>query len=80
MISDSSVLKGILFVLMLASLLLIYYLWYLVLKQINATDFMWFIFVFMVFFGIIVAALRSVIDEAKIKDLQKRVKFLEDRR
>jgi predicted membrane protein len=80
MVNENIALRGVVFVLSTATLFIVWYLWYAILKQINATDFMWFIFVFMIFFGIITQTFRYVLEDGRIKDLQKRVKALEEKK
>ena len=79
MSSDTTKLKAVVYCIALVSLVIGFYLWYLTLKQINATEFIWFVFGFHIFFGLIFALLRGVIEDGKLKELEKRIKELETR-
>jgi hypothetical protein len=82
MISDSTKLKGILFGLTLIGLILAYYVTYLILKSIHASEYLWFVWIFSVIFNFIVASLKigSENYDRRIKNLESRLDRIERER
>lgn len=79
MVSDSTKLQALIFFFSIFAVIVTYYLWYIVLKHIHATDFIWFVWVFSATFGIIIACVKVASDNynGRIKNLEDRVSRLE---
>lgn len=79
MISDRTKLKVIVTLFGIVSFFTSIYLWYLMLKQINASDYIWFVWVFWMFFSAILVIFRDVIfeTEKRIKSLEERISRIE---
>lgn len=72
--NDRSALKGILVVLGIMSLIAFWWLTWLILDKVDATDFMYFLFGIYVVFGFIINVFRD-----KIFDFDNRLKRLEEK-